>query len=252
MALNTTSSATCNVCSEFYTDPRMLQYLHSFCSKCLKKIMEEQGSRTRLKCPKCEKTVSIPEGGISALPKDLRKSYEAERSQYANRIQSKEEISCDQCFDISSGPAALECCEFICKQQHKFGRITFSHELVQVTSGKVKSSETAKTVKTLLKMPHKPIYCQVHEDETLKCFCETCSTLICCNCMVMEHSGHMYDRIERVTDKHKGELLSSLKSAIDAKITLDDAFTNGGKVMQQIQCKQKSIEEDIIIYVLLL
>ena len=170
--------------------------------------------------------------------------------QYANRIKSKEEISCDQCFDISSGPAAsfcVECCEFICKdctKQHKFGRITFSHELVRlpVGGGKVKSSETAKTH---LKMPHKPMHCVLHKDETLKCFCETCSTLICCNCMVMEHSGHTYDTIEKVTAKHKGELLSSLKSAIDAKTTLDDALANGGKVIQRIQCKQKSTEEDI-------
>ena len=210
--------------------------------------MEEQGSGTSLKCPKCEKIASIPEGGISALPKDLHKRYEAERSQYANRIQSKEKISCDQCFDISSSPAVsfcVECCEFICKdctRHHKSWRKTLSHELVPVGDGKVKFNETAKT---LLKMPHKPMHCVLHKDETLKCFCETCSTLICCNCMVMEHSGHTYDRIEKVTEKHKGELLSSLKSAIDAKATLDDAFTNGGKVIQQIQCKQKSIEEDI-------
>ena len=210
--------------------------------------MEEQGSRTSLKCPKCEKMASIPEGGISALPKDLHKSYEAERSQYVNRIQSEEEISCDQCVDTSIGPAVsfcVECCEFICKdctKQHKFGRKTLSHELVPVGDGKVKSSETAKT---LLKMPHKPMHCVLHKDEPLKCFCETCSTLICCNCMVMEHSGHTYDRIEKVTEKHKGELLSSLKSAIDAKTTLDDALANGGKAIQQIQCKQTSIEEDI-------
>ena len=175
--------------------------------------MEEQGSGTSLKCPKCEKMASIPEGGISALPKDLRKSYEAEHSQYANRIQSEEEISCDQCVDTSIGPAVsfcVECCEFICKdctKQHKFGRKTLSHELVPVGDGKVKSSETAKT---LLKMPHKPMHCVLHKDETLKCFCETCRTLICFSCMFMEHSGHTYDRIEQVTDKHKGELLSSL------------------------------------------
>ena len=210
--------------------------------------MEEQGSGTSLKCPKCQKMASIPEGDINALPKNLHKSYEAERSQYVNRIQSEEEISCDQCVDTSIGPAVsfcVECCEFICKdctKQHKFGRKTLSHELVPVGDGKVKSSETAKT---LLKMPHKPMHCVLHSDEPLKCFCETCSTLICCNCMVMEHSGHTYDRIEKVTEKHKGELLSSLKSANDAKATLDDALANGGKVMQQIQCKQKSIEEDI-------
>ena len=243
-----TSSATCDVCSELYTDPRMLQCLHSFCSKCLKKIMKEQGAGTSLKCPKCEKTASIPEGGISALQKDLRKSYAAECAQYTSRIQSEEEISCEQCIDTSSGPAVsfcVECCEFICKactRHHKLGRKTLSHELVPLGSGKVQSKKKAKL---LVKIPQKPMNCQLHEDETLKFFCETCSTLICRDCMAIEHSGHTYDRIEKVAKKHKHDLASTLKSADGAKATLDDALAKGGKVIQQVQCKQKALEEDI-------
>ena len=245
MSTNSTSSATCNVCSELYTDPRMLQCLHSFCSKCLEKIMEEQGSETTLKCPKCEKMASIPEGGINALPKDLYKSYEVERSQYASRIENEEEISCEQCVDTSNGPAVsfcVECCEFICKsctKHHKSWRKTLGHELVQLSEGK---PETAKCLK---RIPHKPINCQLHENEFLKFFCETCSTFICCNCMVLEHSGHTYDHIEKVGEKQKDELLLSLKNADVAEASLEDALANGGKMVQQIQCKQKSVEKDI-------
>ena len=207
--------------------------------------MVEQGSGTSLKCPKCEKMASIPEGGINALPKDLYKSYEVERSQYASRIENEEEISCEQCVDTSNGPAVsfcVECCEFICKsctKHHKSWRKTLGHELVQLSEGK---PETAKCLK---RIPHKPINCQLHENEFLKFFCETCSTFICCNCMVLEHSGHTYDHIEKVGEKQKDELLLSLKNADVAEASLEDALANGGKMVQQIQCKQKSVEKDI-------
>ena len=194
----------------------------------------------------CKKVASLPAAGINALPKDLRKSNEVQVAQYAGKIQSKKEISCDQCEDVTNGPATMfcvECCEFLCKactKHHKAWRKTRSHELVVV--GGTKAEEAAQS---LAKIPHKPINCPIHEDEMLKFFCETCATLICRDCMAIEHSGHTYDRSEKVTEKHKRELQTSLKSADSAKVALDDALAKGKKVTQQIQHKQKSIENDI-------
>ena len=248
MASNTPSSATCGICSELYVDPRLLQCLHSFCSKCLKKTLEEEGSETSLKCPTCQKTASLPEEGVSALPKDLRRSYEAEVAQYTSKIQSEEDISCDLCVDESNGSAisfCVNCCEFLCKvcsKYHKINRKTYSHELVPVGNEKSKLKGEAKP---LMNIPHKPMSCQLHEDEILKFFCETCSELICRDCVICEHSGHTYSRVEKIAEKEKADLLSTLKGASGAKAKLDDAVAKGGKIMQQIQAKQKSVEDDI-------
>ena len=248
MASNTPSSATCGICSELYVDPRLLLCLHSFCSKCLKKTLEEEGSGTSLKCPTCQKTASLPEGGVTGLPKDLRRSYEAEVALYASKIQSEEEISCDQCVDVSNGPAVsfcVNCCEFLCKactKHHKTWRKTLSHDLKPVGDSKSKLKGEAKS---LVNVPHKPMSCQLHEDETLKFFCETCISLICRDCVICEHSGHTYSRVEKVAEKEKADLLSSLEGASGAKAKLDDAIAKGGKIMQQIQAKQKSVEDDI-------
>lgn len=238
----------CGLCSELYIDPRMLPCLHSFCLKCVKKLLEENGSDVSMKCPTCEKTVSLPSGGATALPKDLRKSYEAEVAQYASRMQSKEEISCDQCVDTSSGPAVsfcVNCCDFLCKpcsKHHKTWRKTLNHELMAVGDSKSTSKEEAKP---LVNVPHKPMSCQLHEDEVLKFFCETCTSLICRDCVICEHLGHTYSRVEKVAEKEKADLLSVLASAIGAKAKLEGAIAKGGKVMQLIHAKQKSVEEDI-------
>ena len=248
MASNTPTSAKCGLCSELYIDPRMLPCLHTFCGKCLKKKAEEQGSESSLKCPTCDKTTSLPDGGVNALPKDLRKGYEAEIATYASKIQSEEKIGCDQCVKVSNGPAVtfcVNCCEFLCTnctEHHQNWRKTLNHELQPVGGAK---SESKKASKPLVSVPHKPMNCQLHEDETLKFFCETCCLLICRDCVICEHSGHTYSRVEKVAEREKADLISRLESASGAKSELDDAIAKGGKIVQQIQAKQKSVEEDI-------
>ena len=191
---------------------------------------------------------SLPEGDVTALPKDLRRSYEAEVAQYASKLQSEEEIGCDLCVDESNGPAVsfcVNCCEFLCKvcsKYHKISRKTYNHELVSVGTEKSKSKGEATP---LVNVPHKPMSCQLHEDEILKFFCETCSVLICRDCVICEHSGHTYSRVEKVAEKEKADLLSTLEGASGAKAKLDDAMAKGGKIKQQIQAKQKSVEDDI-------
>lgn len=63
----------------------------------------------------------------------------------------------------------------------------------------------------LQNIPHKPVKCEQHCDETLKFFCETCSMLICRDCIVLKHIGHEYDRIEVVAEKQKVILSSIVK-----------------------------------------
>ena len=251
MSSNTPSSATCGICSELYIDPRLLQCLHSFCSKCLKKTLEEQGSGTSLECPTCQKTASLPpEGGVSALPRDLRKDHEAVVAQYENKLQGEEEVNCDRCIETANGPAVsfcVNCCDFLCKvcsKDHKTWRKTLNHELQPVgSSGKSNSKGTAKPL--LKNVPEMPLNCEKHSDELLKFYCETCSMLICRDCIILEHSGHSYNRTESVAEKEKADLVAILGRAKEAKTKLNDTIAKGGKITQQIQAKQKSVEDDI-------
>ena len=249
--LNTLSSAKCGICSDVYTDPRMLQCLHSFCMKCLKKLSEEQGSGSSLICPTCEKTASLSDAGLDTLPKDLHKVRMIVVAEYESKLQGVEETPCDRCIETSNGPAVsfcVNCCEFLCKvctKDHKAWRKTLSHELQPVgTSAKVDSTTITKS-SLLKRVPEEPVYCQIHPDEVLKFYCDTCNVLVCRDCVILEHVGHSYNRIEKVAEKEKVDLLASLGSADGAKNQLDDAIAKGGKVLQQVQAKQKSVEEDI-------
>ena len=109
----------CGVCSKPYNDPRILPCLHSFCQQCLH---HEIGSQHVFKCPTCERSMSIPVGGASAIPQNLHLGFEVEVAGYMSKIVSNNEVCCDHCTDGSSGPAEVFCCtcyRFMC---------TFCHE----------------------------------------------------------------------------------------------------------------------------
>ena len=199
MESNVSTTAHCGICSELYTDPRMLSCLHSFCCKCLQKNMENKES---LKCPTCEKEASIPEGGVLALPKDLRKGYEAQRSRYEMKLSSQSGAgNCERCMKRSGNTAksfCCECCEFLCEacsEDHKWCRKTSSHELVSVEERK----KVLQNVKFEIK--HEDINCQRHTDQIVKFYCGTCKSLICRDCVLKKHAGHEYDDIAQAKQK---------------------------------------------------
>ena len=247
MASNTLSSATCGLCSELYTDPRLLQCLHSFCLNCLKKHFEEQEMKSNAKCPTCKKVNSIPEGGVEAIQKDLHAGYEAEVAQYEQRVKGQAEISCVRCIVKSNGPAVsfcCNCCEFLCKMctnYHQTWRKTLNHELVEL--GEKKSSKSFSTI--LKSVSQRPMFCQLHGDETLKYYCLTCGTLICCDCADYEHPSHERNLIKTVADKEKEKLLVTVDEANSVKAKLEDAMAQGEKAMQHVQANQKAVDEKI-------
>ncbi|XP_011402756.1 PREDICTED: E3 ubiquitin-protein ligase rnf168-like [Amphimedon queenslandica] len=104
MAENTSPAITmtCEVCSEYYTDPLMLPCLHSFCKKCLIKAKEKESSAdTSLKCPTCDTSVNLPGSSINQKKLSLK----------INLLQSV--ASCDEVIPpiteaIANGEKMLE------------------------------------------------------------------------------------------------------------------------------------------------
>lgn len=38
----------------------------------------------------------------------------------------------------------------------------------------------------------RPVFCPIHKQEPLKLYCETCDTLTCRDCQLLEHKEHRY------------------------------------------------------------
>ena len=55
---------TCEICLQNCKQPKLLKCFHAFCEQCLRPL-ECAG---KLRCPKCRKLRSLPEGGVQGLP----------------------------------------------------------------------------------------------------------------------------------------------------------------------------------------
>ncbi len=58
----------CSICLDTYTDPKLLQCFHTYCTKCLIPLVvrDRQGQLT-LTCPACRQVSTIPPNGVRGL-----------------------------------------------------------------------------------------------------------------------------------------------------------------------------------------
>ena len=85
-------SMTCEVCSEYYTDPLVLPCLHSFCKKCIIKAKEKKASPdTSLKCPTCDTIVPLPDGKVENLTQNLWLAHESKETSIKKNSTTKKQ-----------------------------------------------------------------------------------------------------------------------------------------------------------------
>ena len=58
----------CSICLDIYTDPKLLQCFHTYCRKCLVKlVVRDQQGDLSLTCPICRQATPVPANGVAGL-----------------------------------------------------------------------------------------------------------------------------------------------------------------------------------------
>lgn len=58
----------CSICLDTYNEPKMLQCCHTYCKKCLVKlVIRDQYGQLSLTCPMCRQTMPVPTNGVAGL-----------------------------------------------------------------------------------------------------------------------------------------------------------------------------------------
>ena len=239
---NPTITMTCEVCSEYYTDPLMLPCLHSFCKKCLIKAKEKQGGPdTSLKCPMCDTSVNLPDGKIEGLTQNLWFEHKSKETSIEKKILSKEAISCDRCDD-SNDAAVVYCCDcgqFLCdycKKGHKRNKKEVNHELIDLET---KGSIELPTIK------HEEVYCTRHTDQKMIYYCNDCEKLVCPNCLPIKHKDHNIEDYIDVEEKARKALKQVIVSCNGVIPAVTEAIANGEKMLEQIATRKEEVSKEI-------
>ena len=197
----------CSICTEVYTDPRVLPCVHTYCLKCIEAWSKDKQPGDKLACPLCRKEYTLSSNGVADLPKNFF---------VANFLQMKELSRVDSktsfCEACSSGAksksedrnvASVYCVEcrmklcHNCEQIHKSVKLTRSHKLIAV-------GDTANAEILYQSMPS-PL-CDQHKDESLKIYCFDCKLAMCKICYGKSHKRHKCSDVNEVVDDFRKQM----------------------------------------------
>ena len=193
---------TCTVCLGTFVEPKVLPCLHTYCKKCIKRLVKK-GS-TKVVCPQCREEHVLPGGEAENLLTSFT---------FTNLVKlldiykaNTKALTCENGLDTNPAVARCVVCQAYlcdsCCQMHKRMLATKSHTTISLDEIKMKGEKCFQS-------PH---HCPVHENEVLKLYCRTCSKTICGDCTYVDHRSHNYVFIKDVSEELKRKLHDRLNS----------------------------------------
>jgi len=198
----------CTICTEVFTNPRVLPCIHTFCLKCLMNYGKDKQPGDDVPCPLCRKEFTIPDDGLSGM----QKNFFMEKLLSARKLSAGEEaghIPCDVCSSDEGTPSeatspakpATKHC-FQC-QQNYCDQCSWGHTKMKATASHV-TVEIGKELQKEEIALRLPTTCDTHKGEEIKVFCLECQLAICMMCFVKSHKTHDCSDIEEVSiDRRK-------------------------------------------------
>ena len=232
----------CQLCSKPFMDPRILPCLHSFCSQCLSKKVEDAEPQRSLQCPTCLRKFPIPPGGASVLTRNLHLGYEVEIAEYMSKFLSDHAVSCTFCVNGCSNHAVVFCCScrmFLCKAGqdcHKYAPQLFAHSVVGL------DKESATLLPTIMKPAE--LYCThlKHKKQELDFYCKSCNSSVCRDCIISSHKDHNFTELSTVAETHRDEMRRALTCAQKDTSVLAAAIDTNNKMTQQMETSKQEAE----------
>ncbi|XP_070763887.1 transcription intermediary factor 1-alpha-like [Enoplosus armatus] len=239
---------TCPVCHlNFHSrEPKLLPCLHSFCKKCLPSpsrnlaMTEPPNSQVDratkplnvIRCPVCRQECMEVDVMENVFVKD---SVEAPSSTVERAVQL-----CMTCDDNTEAAGfCVDCVEYLCAtcvEAHQRVKFTKDHSIRQ----KAEISHEVHGVST-----QRPMFCDIHKQEPLKLFCETCDLLTCRDCQLVKHKDHNYQFLEDAYKNHKQHMESMTHQLQEKKKLIEEVSNSINNGLLQVDQNRMSVHNEI-------
>uniref|UniRef100_A0A7N5ZXF6 E3 ubiquitin-protein ligase TRIM33 n=1 Tax=Anabas testudineus TaxID=64144 RepID=A0A7N5ZXF6_ANATE len=241
---------TCAVCKQSLQsrdcEPKLLPCLHSFCLKCI---------------PQPDRQISVQVPGphgqtdthivnvmrCSVCHQDYKQSdivdnyFVKDTTEATSTSDEKTAQVCTSCEDNAGTIGfCVECGEWLCKtcvEAHQRVKITKDH--------KIRTKEDADAVGT----GQRPVFCPIHKQEPLKLFCETCDTLTCRDCQLLEHKEHRYQFLEEAFQNQKGIIETTMAKLQEKKNYVHYSVSQVQSRLKELNETHRKVEHEIKIAV---
>ncbi|XP_022104584.1 E3 ubiquitin-protein ligase TRIM71-like [Acanthaster planci] len=212
----------CPICLCRFKEPKILDCLHSFCLNCLNGMLSSQQADTgKIRCPVCRKETPVPEVGVTGLLDCFFLSSLVDefnqREQSLETLQAATAPTCGDCVEgLEAVSRCLDCEEnlcHLCKAAHERSKRTNKHQIIPIDSPITKQAN-----KEHLGGKHSP-KCQMHANQCMHFYCETCELLTCGTCAAINHRSaeHKYSEIADAVRSHRKEIDEVLQKFQESK-----------------------------------
>ncbi|XP_019134501.2 transcription intermediary factor 1-alpha isoform X2 [Larimichthys crocea] len=239
---------TCPICKlSFHNrEPKLLPCLHSFCKRCLPTPFRSADPRRDSQGP-VEGNKPPPVGAIRC-PVCRQECWEMDvldnffvkdSAEVPSSTVEKTSQVCMSCDDNTEATGyCVECVEFLCVtciEAHQRVKFTRDHTIRQK-----EEMSPAVGIST-----QKPVFCDIHKQEPLKLFCETCDRLTCRDCQLLKHKDHNYQFLEDAYRNHKQYLENMTQQLQEKRKAIEDVSSCISTGLQQVDENRKSVTNEI-------
>jgi hypothetical protein len=196
----------CSICTETYSDSRVLPCIHTYCLKCIKNFSHNKYPGDYVSCPACRKDFVVPEHGIDSLPKN----FFIEQLKVSIQSLQTHIVYCEEC-DVMIGRKqstmyCIECqqkfCE-VCVSEHRGIRLTQVHILLAIGD----DGKAPEAAGKLLTVP-----CDKHLNGVAELYCFQCNELICTICFATSHQSHKCSKIDEVSEDFRSQMTDDIEN----------------------------------------
>ena len=243
--------SNCVYCNNVYSDPRILNCLHSFCKECITKLQQDEET-TSIVCPTCNESNPLPEGGVSYLPSNIRLRVKAEEDKIKQKVTTDVPVPCDSCEDDQAGSSTIaycnDCQDFLCEEcwkAHQKVRSCRSHSSILLKESSIsKVVMPVNKVDTPMSSTDNNSKCFDHM-LLLKFYCTQCSIPVCAECSVIAHNGHPVCELSNEAEKSKLALRNITEKLNVYEQCLETTIPAIDKRKQVVESRRSKVENII-------
>ncbi len=216
---------TCSVCLSSYSDPKVLQCLHTYCRGCLESLLtkglKEHVDRPLqiIICPTCREVTPVPASGVAGLKTDFK---------IPSLIELRETIAAQPVPNRGGKGEDTTLPQADPRDVRREG--------TEVSETGFGASPTSKRIVHA---------CPEHENEELEYYCEICEEVMCSKCFIKKHNGHEYSNVTEISPLHRKELASLLKQVEANLASTEEVLTKVGTRGDKISRHKVSIETEV-------
>nr|XP_020457068.1 transcription intermediary factor 1-alpha-like isoform X2 [Monopterus albus] len=238
---------TCPICKlSFHNrEPKLLPCLHSLCKRCLPapyRSAEPRGDpQSRVDNSKPLGAIRCPVCRQECWELDvLDNFFVKESAEVPSSTVEKTSQVCMSCDDNTEATGyCVECVEFLCVtciEAHQRVKFTRDHTIRQ----KEEMSPEAVVIST-----QRPVFCNIHKQEPLKLFCETCDRLTCRDCQLLKHKDHNYQFLEDAYRNHRQYLENMTQQLQEKRKAIEEVSSCINTGLQQVEENRKAVTNEI-------